>query len=80
MLLRVPGLGTKTVERIVRLRRWHQLRLDDLGRLRLPLRKLLPFVTVLDHHPRGDQVPVLPNRNPQLDLFNEPGSVLTGQL
>ena len=30
ILLRVPGLGTKSVERILRIRRWHRLRLEDL--------------------------------------------------
>jgi putative DNA modification/repair radical SAM protein len=80
MLLRVPGLGTKSVDRILRLRRWHKLRLEDLGRLRLPLRKLLPFVTVVNHHPVGDPVSALQNRDAQLDFFGEPASVLTGQL
>ncbi|MBA3833216.1 MAG: hypothetical protein H0X34_15240 [Chthoniobacterales bacterium] len=42
LLLRVPGLGTKSVERILRIRRWHKLRLEDLVRLHLPLKKLLP--------------------------------------
>src|SRR4051794_16907973 len=27
-LLRVPGLGTKSVERLLRVRRWHRVRLD----------------------------------------------------
>ena len=52
-LLRVPGLGTRNVKRILAARRHGVLRLDDLARLRSPLRKLLPFVQVADHHPRG---------------------------
>ena len=52
-LLRVPGLGTRNVKRILAARRHGALRLDDLARLRSPLRKLLPFVQVTDHHPRG---------------------------
>ena len=52
-LLRVPGLGTRNVKRILAARRHGVLRLDDLTRLRSPLRKLLPFVQVADHHPRG---------------------------
>ena len=52
-LLRVPGLGTRNVKRILAARRHGALRLDDLARLRSPLRKLLPFVQVADHHPRG---------------------------
>jgi putative DNA modification/repair radical SAM protein len=52
-LLRVPGLGTRNVGRILMARRHARLRLDDLARLRAPIKKLLPFVQVLDHHPRG---------------------------
>jgi predicted DNA-binding helix-hairpin-helix protein len=51
-LLRVPGLGTKSVDRIIRSRGLGALRVGDLERLRVPLRKVLPFVSVLDHHPR----------------------------
>ena len=50
-LLRVPGLGTRNVGKILSSRRFKRLRLDDLSRLRAPLRKMLPFVQVADHHP-----------------------------
>ncbi|WCE02604.1 putative DNA modification/repair radical SAM protein [Pseudoxanthomonas sp. JBR18] len=53
LLLRVPGLGTRNVERIIASRRFRRLRVEDLTRLRLPMKKLLPFVQVLDHHPRA---------------------------
>ena len=53
-LLRVPGLGTRNVDKIISSRRHKRLRLDDLARLRAPLRKMLPFVQLLDHHPRGE--------------------------
>ncbi len=52
MLLRVPGMGTRNVARILTSRRHGALRLADLARLRLPMKKVLPFVSVLDHHPR----------------------------
>jgi putative DNA modification/repair radical SAM protein len=52
MLLRVPGLGTRNVARIVQSRRFKKIRIDDLARLRVPMRKVLPFVELLDHHPR----------------------------
>ncbi len=45
MLLRVPGLGVKAVEAIIASRRHRSLRLDDLGRLRVPLKKVRPFIT-----------------------------------
>ena len=51
-LLRVPGLGTRNVERIVLARRYGKLRIADLARLRAPLQKVLPFVQLPDHHPR----------------------------
>ncbi len=51
MLLRVPGLGTRNVARILLSRRHGLLRVDDLVRLRVAVRKTLPFVQVLDHHP-----------------------------
>ena len=51
MLLRVPGLGTKTVARILQMRRHRRIRMDDLARLRLPVAKLMPFVAAADHHP-----------------------------
>ena len=44
-LLRVPGLGTKTVKSILSARRFRRLRLDDLKRLGVSLRKIQPFVT-----------------------------------
>jgi len=52
MLLRVPGLGVRNVDRIIRVRRWHSIRLDDLTRLRVPLNKAMPFIIVADHTPR----------------------------
>ncbi len=51
-LLRVPGLGVKNVDRLIEARRWHTLRLADLARLRVPLRKVLPFIETRDHNPR----------------------------
>ncbi|MGO3127600.1 MAG: putative DNA modification/repair radical SAM protein [Luteimonas sp.] len=52
MLLRVPGLGTRNVERILSARPHGALRLDDLARLRVPLKKIMPFVITPGHHPR----------------------------
>lgn len=52
-LLRVPGLGKKTVDRLLAARRHRAIRAGDLARLRLPMRTLLPFVATADHHPRN---------------------------
>lgn len=44
MLLRVPGFGTKTVKSILASRRFRQLRLEDLGRFGVSLKKVKAFV------------------------------------
>jgi putative DNA modification/repair radical SAM protein len=50
-LLRIPGLGVKSADRLILARRHRRLRLEDLARLRLPVAKLAPFVITADHHP-----------------------------
>jgi putative DNA modification/repair radical SAM protein len=50
-LLRVPGLGIKTVDRIIASRRIRALRMDDLARLKVSLRKVAPFLISPDHRP-----------------------------
>ena len=51
MLLRVPGLGVKAVDRLLLARRGRRVRADDLKRLRVPSLKVLPFVITADHRP-----------------------------
>jgi putative DNA modification/repair radical SAM protein len=51
MLLRIPGMGVKSVGRVIAARRHRRLRMADLGRLRLSLPKLAPFIVAADHHP-----------------------------
>ncbi len=53
LLLRVPGMGVKSVDRIIRARRHRRLRMDDLARLRLPMGKVAPFIVAADHQPGG---------------------------
>lgn len=53
MLLRVPGLGVKTVDRIVSVRRWRTLRLEDVARLCRGIDKVRPFIVALDWTPGG---------------------------
>ncbi|HEX3274621.1 MAG TPA: putative DNA modification/repair radical SAM protein [Gemmatimonadales bacterium] len=72
-LLRVPGLGVRSVKRILGMRRWHRIRVGDLVRLRVPLGRALPFLIVADHTPgaeleRLDLRSRLARRD-QLDLF-----------
>jgi putative DNA modification/repair radical SAM protein len=51
LLLRVPGLGVKAVDRLLQARRVRGLRAEDLQRLHVPVHKVLPFVVVADHRP-----------------------------
>jgi putative DNA modification/repair radical SAM protein len=53
MLLRVPGLGVKSVDRILQVRRWRGMRLDDIARLCRGIDKVRPFITTLDWTPGG---------------------------
>ena len=52
LMLRVPGLGVRNVDRILHIRRWHRLVVADLTRLRVPLAKTLPFVVTADQVPK----------------------------
>ena len=51
MLLRVPGLGVRNVDRILKIRRYTRIRLADLVRLRVSLAKVQPFLMTADHNP-----------------------------
>jgi putative DNA modification/repair radical SAM protein len=51
MLLRVPGLGTRAVDRIVAARRHARLRLDDLRRVTASLTRVRPFIEAADWRP-----------------------------
>jgi putative DNA modification/repair radical SAM protein len=50
-LLRVPGLGTRAVDRIIASRRSGALRLADVGRLSGALRRARPFIVAADYQP-----------------------------
>ena len=52
-LLRVPGMGVRSVDKLLQARRHRRLRMDDLARLRMPMDKVAPFVTALDYQPGG---------------------------
>ncbi|WP_426167832.1 putative DNA modification/repair radical SAM protein [Sandarakinorhabdus sp. DWP1-3-1] len=75
MLLRVPGLGVKTVNAILRVRRQRALRLDDVGRLTRGIEKLRPWLIAADWRPvalaeRGDlRATLVKPARAQLELF-----------
>src|SRR5690606_7203344 len=53
-LLRVPGLGVKTVRRLLAIRRHRRLRYADLVKLGVSMAKVAPFVAMVDHRPRAE--------------------------
>ncbi len=53
LLLRVPGFGVRNVDRILAMRRLRLLRLEDLRKLRVPLRKASAFIALPDHRASG---------------------------
>jgi predicted DNA-binding helix-hairpin-helix protein len=69
MLLRVPGIGTKVVSRILASRRHRNLRWADLARLVASPAKVKPFVTTPDWRPTAllDRAEIMPPQ--QLALF-----------
>ncbi|GAB4474093.1 MAG: putative DNA modification/repair radical SAM protein [Erythrobacter tepidarius] len=74
MLLRVPGLGTKAVARILASRRHRSLRLDDVARLTTSIAKVRPFICTVDWRPtfvtdRADLRGLLVKKSEQLELF-----------
>jgi putative DNA modification/repair radical SAM protein len=83
ILLRVPGLGVRNVDRLLSVRRWHRVTLADLARLRVPLKKTLPFIIAADHKPAtvggaAWRTTILAPR--QMELFAPEPSVFSGQL
>ncbi|MEQ8771718.1 MAG: biotin synthase, partial [Erythrobacter sp.] len=72
--LRVPGLGTKAVAKILAARRHRTLRLDDLARLTQSIAKVRPFLVAADWRPtrltdRIDLRSLLAPKSEQLELF-----------
>jgi putative DNA modification/repair radical SAM protein len=74
MLLRVPGLGTRAVDKIVAARRHTSLRLHDIARLTGALKRARPFIVTADYRPtqlldRSDLRGRLVEPAQQLSLF-----------
>jgi predicted DNA-binding helix-hairpin-helix protein len=85
MLLRVPGIGTRNVARILALRKHRAIRLKDLSRLRVALKRAKPFILTADHNPAvslldSEHVKVLTQpAQRQLMLFDASGAAITGE-
>jgi putative DNA modification/repair radical SAM protein len=74
MLLRIPGLGLKAVNRILTSRRWRRLGLDDVARLTVSIAKVRPFILAEGWRPtlltdRADLKQRLKPKTEQLELF-----------
>lgn len=52
MLLRIPGLGVRSIDRLLEIRALKAIRLEDLRRLTRSTKRLLPFVITADWRPR----------------------------
>ncbi|MFW2831565.1 putative DNA modification/repair radical SAM protein [Sphingomonas sp. ID0503] len=73
-LLRIPGLGVKAVDAVLRSRRWRKLRLDDVARLTVSIAKLRPFIVTEDWRPtiltdRADLAARMRPKQEQMELF-----------
>ncbi|MEP6716660.1 MAG: biotin synthase, partial [Terriglobia bacterium] len=84
-LLRVPGLGVRNVDRIVKIRRFHKVTLEDLRRLRARIEKLRPFLLTADTGPAGAEklsakIAAELRRPQQLHLFEAVQTARTGEL
>jgi predicted DNA-binding helix-hairpin-helix protein len=74
LLLRVPGLGVRAVDRILRTRRHTRLGMADLARLSTGVKRVRPFLITTDHHPlrltdRADLRTLMTAPARQLSLF-----------
>ena len=80
-LLRVPGFGVRNVQRILKIRKFRLIRLLDLAKLRVPIKRAQCFVVAADHNPHvnkldGKSFPAIFKPEPeQLSLF----SAVTGE-
>ncbi len=84
-LLRIPGIGHKNVDRILSIRRYHRLTIDNLRKLHVRVKDALPYCIAADHLPTTTLLnPAAQTSIPsvvaaQLDLF-APMSALTGSV
>jgi putative DNA modification/repair radical SAM protein len=84
-LLRVPGLGVRNVKRILKMRRYHRFRLEDLALLRMPVERVKFFVVTSDFNPNtltidSPRLPNLVHTPVQLSLFEAAATAASGEL
>jgi putative DNA modification/repair radical SAM protein len=73
ILLRIPGLGVRAVDKLIAARRFRRLRLEDVGRLTVSIVKVRPFIEAEGWRPtltdRADLGERLKPKAKQLELF-----------
>ena len=85
-LLRIPGIGARNVKRILGIRRYKNLRSEDLRKLRVAWSRAKYFVLTADHNSelanldRLDLVGKAQPKSTQLMLFDAADSALSGEV
>ena len=85
-LLRIPGIGARSVKRIISIRRHKKIRSDDLKKLRVAWKRAKSFVITIDHNPalgnldRDDLRLLIAPKPKQLTLFDTFDAALKGEL
>jgi putative DNA modification/repair radical SAM protein len=86
LLLRIPGIGVRNVDRMIKIRRHHKLTLADLKKLRVSLKSASPFIITADHNPALRHLDRLDLRKKlapewvQPSLFDAQASALSGEV
>ena len=85
-LLRVPGFGVRSVQKILKMRRFRRVRVSDLERMSISMKKARSFVVASGSNPHVDYLERLDLRQlvapraQQLDLFATAVSATSGEV
>ncbi|MFN8392950.1 MAG: putative DNA modification/repair radical SAM protein [Bdellovibrionota bacterium] len=85
LLLKVPGFGVRTVQRLLAIRRQKRIRFEDLHRLNIPLSRARLFLEVSNYRPNSRLLEAENLRSllvppKQLSMFEDVRSVVSGEL
>ncbi len=84
-LLRVPGIGYRNVEKILRIRKYHRLTIEDLRKLNVRIKQAQNFLVTVDSLPAGGIIDAprlkeIVTPPPQLELFASATSAISGEV
>ncbi len=69
-LLRIPGIGVRSVDRMLRIRRYTRISMRDLVKLNIAMNRATPFLIAADYKPAANIAPVPHTPAPrQMELF-----------